>query len=62
MLEDFVRSLRAQIQPNGVTTAAEVLNGFGARVQNPGYLATVAFPYGLLNRAGLLDPAISHPR
>jgi hypothetical protein len=62
MAADFVKNLRANMEPDGATQAWEVINGFGKNFQHAHYVATVAFPYGLLNRAGLLDPSILHPR
>jgi hypothetical protein len=61
MTNDFVKDLRANLQPNGITQSWEVINGFGKNFQHAGYLATVAFPYAQLNRAGLLDPSFVHP-
>jgi len=57
MAYDFVKSLRDNMRPDGTTQAWEVLNAQGRELQHAHYLATVAFPYGLLNRAGLL-PAV----
>jgi len=61
MTNDFVKDLRANLQPNGTTQAWEVINGFGTQFQHAGYLATVAFPYAQLTEAGLLDSSVLHP-
>jgi hypothetical protein len=56
MAQDYVDFMRASMGPDGITQSWEVLNKGGAELQHPHYLATVGFPYGLLNRAGLLPP------
>jgi hypothetical protein len=54
MARDFVKSLRDSVGPDGMAKAWEVINNHGQEFQHAHYLATVAFPYGLLNRAKLL--------
>jgi hypothetical protein len=57
MTKDYVDYLKASMGPDGVTKSWEVVNKHWSEFQHPHYLATISFPYGLLNRAGLL-PAI----
>jgi hypothetical protein len=54
MAHDFVKSLRDNMRPDGTTQSWEVINAQGRELQHAHYLATVAFPYGLLSRAKLL--------
>jgi len=62
MARDFVKSLRDNMRPDGTTQAWEVINNHGKELQHAHYLATVTFPYGLLDRAGLLPDISSNVR
>jgi hypothetical protein len=54
MATDFVRFLRANINSDGLTQSWEVFNPDKNEYIHPHYVASTAFPYGLLKRAGLI--------
>ena len=54
MATDFVRFLRANVNSAGTTQAWEVFNPDRNEYTHPHYVASIAFPYGLLKRAGLV--------
>jgi hypothetical protein len=53
---EYVNFLRANVTSSGTTTAWEWFNPNTNTYQHSSYVATVALPYGTLQRDGLLRP------
>jgi hypothetical protein len=58
MAEDYVEFLRTNRQEDGTSQAWEWFNPSLGKQVHPGYVASAALAYGILNRAGLLFPAM----
>ena len=61
MARDYVEFMRANRLENGTSQAWEWFNPGINRYEHPQYVASAAFAYGILNRAGLLGNAKKEP-